>query len=80
VQDYVEPARLTVISPAANGEGSAREGFAEREMFLTLGLGVVLGRYQGVLARISPSRITNVAREGFVQAAFGAELPRVDDQ
>lgn len=63
VQDYVEPARLSVVCQGASG-------LAVREMYLTLGLATVNGRYEGVLSRISPSRITNVARQGFVQAVL----------
>jgi hypothetical protein len=64
VQDYVEPARLSVVCQGEAG------GLTVREMFLTLGLATVNGRYEGVLSRISPSRITNVARQGFVQAVL----------
>jgi hypothetical protein len=63
VQDYVEPAKLSVVC-------SNESGLASREMYLTLGLATVHGRYEGVLSRISPSRITNVARQGFVQAVL----------
>ncbi len=63
VQDYVEPARLSVV---CQGE----DGLAVRDMYLTLGLGTINGRYEGVLSRISPSRVTNVARQGFVQAVL----------
>ncbi|RIK83198.1 MAG: hypothetical protein DCC68_04485 [Planctomycetota bacterium] len=63
VQDYVEPAKLSVV---CDGDS----GLAVREMYLTLGLATVNGRYEGVLSRISPSRITNVARQGFVQAVL----------
>jgi hypothetical protein len=64
VQDFVEPARLSVV---CQGDG----GLTIRDMYLTLGLATVNGRYEGVLSRISPSRITNVARQGFVQAVLG---------
>ena len=63
VQRYVEPATLNVVAEA-NGE------IVVRPMYLTLGLGVVEGRFCGVLSRISPNRVTNVAREGIVQAVL----------
>jgi hypothetical protein len=65
VQRYIEPATLPVVSEA-NGEVVARP------MYLTLGLGVVEGRFCGVLSRISPNRVTNVAREGMVQGVLRA--------
>jgi hypothetical protein len=65
VQDYVEPAKLSVVC----SEGTA---IRVQEMFLTLGLATVHGRYEGVLSRISASRITNVARQGFVQAVLAS--------
>jgi hypothetical protein len=60
VQRYVEPVKLPVVSENG-GE------VVVRPMYLTLGLGVVNDQYCGVLSRISPSRVTNVAREGMVQ-------------
>lgn len=66
VQDYVEPARLSVV---AQGES----GLTVRDMYVTLGLATVNGRYEGVLSRISPSRITNVARQGYVQAVLATD-------
>lgn len=63
VQDYVEPVQLPVVCQSG-------DGLAVREMFLTLGLATVNGRYEGVLSRVSPSRITNVARQGYVQAVL----------
>jgi hypothetical protein len=63
IQRYVEPVTLPVVS-----ETDGR--FIVRPMYLTLGLGVVNGRYCGVLSRISPNRVTNVAREGMVQAVL----------
>jgi hypothetical protein len=39
-------------------------------MYLTLGLASVCGRFRGVLSRVSASRITNVAREGYVQGVL----------
>ena len=63
VQQYVEPLVLPVVR-------GAHDRVEAEAMYLTLGLAVVLGQYEGVLSRVSPSRITNVAREGFVQAVF----------
>ncbi|MEX2186535.1 MAG: hypothetical protein WD875_07065 [Pirellulales bacterium] len=63
VQDFVEPARLSVVS-------QSQRGLTVGDMYLTLGLATINGRYEGVLSRISPSRITNVARQGFVQAVL----------
>lgn len=66
VQDYVEPVRLPVVCQSG-------DGLEVREMFLTLGLATVNGRYEGVLSRVSPSRITNVARQGYVQAVLATK-------
>ncbi|MEX0641215.1 MAG: hypothetical protein WD468_00860 [Pirellulales bacterium] len=63
VQQYVEPLQLPVVCEIPGGA-------AVREMYLTLGLATVGGRYRGVLSRVSPSRVTNVAREGMVQAVL----------
>jgi hypothetical protein len=68
IQRFVEPATLPVISE--------RDGqIVVRPMFLTLGLGVVEGAYCGVLSRISPNRVTNVAREGIVQGVVETQGP-----
>jgi hypothetical protein len=63
VQDYVEPVKLPVVCQGG-------EALVVQEMFLTLGLATVNGRYEGVLSRVSPSRITNVARQGYLQAVL----------
>jgi hypothetical protein len=66
VQRYVEPTTLNLVTEV-NGE------MVVRPMYLTLGLGVVQGRFCGVLSRISPNRVTNVAREGIVQAVVSMD-------
>jgi hypothetical protein len=66
VQDYVEPVRMSVVCQGDSG-------LTVRDMFLTLGLATINGRYEGVLSRISPSRITNVARQGYVQAVLATQ-------
>ncbi|MFP6669428.1 MAG: hypothetical protein VB876_19105 [Pirellulales bacterium] len=69
VQQYVDTVTFPVIC--------AREGELKVEqMFLTLGLATIRGRYEGVISRISASPITNVAREGFGQAVFVQSNPR----
>ncbi|QDU98729.1 circularly permuted type 2 ATP-grasp protein [Lignipirellula cremea] len=68
VQEFVHTQELPVICQ--------REGRVTAEsMFLTLGAAVVRGRFQGIISRISANPVTNVAREGFLQAVFvGDEL------
>ncbi len=63
VQEFIPPASFAVPVPT-------NEGFAPADMMLTLAFGVVCGEYRGLLARISPSTITNVAVQGMVQGAF----------
>jgi hypothetical protein len=68
VQEYVEPLKLPVVCELPGDRACG--GAAVREMYLTLGLATVGGQYQGILSRVSPSRVTNVAREGMVQAVL----------
>ena len=63
IQRYAEPAHLPVVPPTANG-------LQEQPMFLTLAFGLVLGRYQGLMSRISAKPVTNVALHGTLQAAY----------
>jgi hypothetical protein len=65
VQEFVPPVALPVARLA---EGGVRS----EPMHLTIALGMVDGRYEGVLSRISPNIVTNVGRQGFVQAVFVA--------
>jgi hypothetical protein len=63
IQEFIEPMVLPVHC--------LREGSIRRErMHLTLALAVLDGKYEGILSRISPSMVTNVGRQGFVQAVF----------
>jgi len=62
VQQYVEPLTLPVLTNGGTID--------VQDMYLTLGLALVCGRYRGVLSRVSPNCITNVAREGMVQAVL----------
>jgi hypothetical protein len=62
-QEFVEPMSLPVHC--------LRQGTISLEtMHVTLALAVLEGRYEGILSRISPSLVTNVGRQGFVQAVF----------
>ena len=63
VQQFAPSIVFPVICDTA-GQASARE------MFLTLGLASICGRYEGLISRISANPVTNVAREGFGQAVF----------
>lgn len=63
VQEFVPPVELPVARLA---DGGVRV----ESMYLTIALGMVDGRYEGVLSRISPNIVTNVGRQGFVQAVF----------
>jgi hypothetical protein len=63
VQEYVDAFQLPVI---ANGQEQIRV----QPMYLTLGLACLGGEYCGVLSRISPTPVTNVAQKGMVQAVY----------
>jgi hypothetical protein len=80
VQEFTESITLPVVSAAhepAQGSGvpplygtrPTSEPLV-REMFLTLGLTLIRGRYRGLVSRVSANPVTNVAREGFGQAAY----------
>lgn len=58
------------IAPAPLGASAAGGESVVQEMFLTLGLTLVRGRYRGLVSRVSANPVTNVAREGFGQAVF----------
>lgn len=63
VQEFIEPVALPVVV--------CRDSKVTVEpMFLTVGLASVCGRYRGLLSRVSPSPVTNVARTGMVQAVL----------
>jgi hypothetical protein len=64
-----EPGVQATLSRAPVGAASGGEPVV-REMFLTLGLTMIRGRYRGLVSRVSANPVTNVAREGFGQAAF----------
>lgn len=63
VQEFVETLTFPVVS---NRGGRVKAD----PMYLTLGLGTIAGRYEGLVSRISANPVTNVAREGFGQAVF----------
>ena len=63
VQQYTEIARFPAVC-------RSRGQVVTRPMFLTLGLAIIDGRYQGLVSRVSANPVTNVAREGFVQGVF----------
>jgi len=65
-QEYVDTMSLPVVFQR-NGD------VAIEDMYLTLGLAVVDGDFQGVISRVSTNPVTNAARDGFVQAAFVGE-------
>ncbi|NIP87432.1 MAG: hypothetical protein GTO03_18515 [Planctomycetales bacterium] len=63
VQEFAETLTFPVVSH--------RGGRVHADpMYLTLGLGILAGRYDGLVSRISTNPVTNVAREGFGQAVF----------
>jgi hypothetical protein len=80
VQQFTESVTLPVVCPpreAAIHPPGARVGGTTasgeplvQEMFVTLGLTLIRGRYRGLVSRVSANPVTNVAREGFGQAAF----------
>lgn len=66
VQEFVEPVHLPVVV-CRSGEVMVED------MFLTVALATVCGEYQGILSRVSPNPVTNVARTGMVQAVLVEE-------
>jgi hypothetical protein len=63
VQEFAPPLQLPVVA--------CRNGCVAIEpMFLTVGLATVCGRYRGILSRVSPNPVTNVAQSGMVQAVL----------
>ncbi len=67
VQEYAEAARLPVVRGQNGG------GLDVLDHHLTVGLAVIRGKARGVLSRISSHPVTNVGREGVVQAVFLTE-------
>lgn len=63
LQEYFPAATIPVILHQDNK-------LTPIEMHLTLGLAIMHGKFQGVMSRISTDPITNVARNGRVQAVF----------
>ena len=64
VQEYSEPASLP-IQRDVDGEPAAH--------YLTVGLAMIRGQYSGLLSRVSTNPVTNVGRDGVVQAVFVEE-------
>lgn len=67
VQEYAEAARLPVVRMMGDDHLEAMDHH------LTVGLAMIRGQYQGMLSRISAHPVTNVGREGVVQAVFLTE-------
>lgn len=63
VQKFAAPASFPIARLAG-------DGVRVETMYLTIALAMVDGRYEGLLSRISPNLVTNVGRQGFVQAVF----------
>jgi len=63
VQEYCEPCRLPVVLRCGDGVEIV-------DMFLTVALAVIRGRYRGLFSRVSSNPVTNVGRKGFLQAVF----------
>jgi len=72
VQEFTDSAQLRVVcgKAKAGDDAPAREIVQVRDMFLTLGLTIIRGKYHGLISRVSANPVTNVAREGFGQAVF----------
>jgi hypothetical protein len=64
VQEYAEAARLPVVRMQTG------ECLQVLDHHLTVGLAMIRGKSWGVLSRISTNPVTNVGREGVVQAVF----------
>ena len=69
VQEYAELATLPVVD--SRGEESSIV-----DMFLTVGLAVIRGRYHGLLSRVSANPVNNVGLKGIVQAVLLSEADR----
>jgi hypothetical protein len=67
VQEYAEAARLPVVRILGDDHLEALDHH------LTVGLAMIRGQYRGMLSRISAHPVTNVGREGVVQAVFLTE-------
>ncbi len=67
VQEYAEAARLPVVRMQGDDQLQALDHH------LTVGLAMLGGQYRGMLSRISAHPVTNVGREGVVQAVFLTE-------
>lgn len=67
VQEYAEAARLPVVRMPGDDRLDALDHH------LTVGLAMIRGKYRGMLSRISAHPVTNVGREGVVQAVFLTE-------
>lgn len=67
VQEYAEPARLPVM------RGRDQNGLEVADHHLTVGLAMIRRQFRGVLSRISSDPVTNVGRDGIVQAVFLTE-------
>lgn len=63
VQDYAPLATLPVIDPRGEQPKIV-------EMFLTVGLAVIRGRYHGLVSRVSANPVNNVGLKGIVQAVL----------
>lgn len=69
VQEYAEAARLPVVRMQSG------QSLQVVDHHLTVGLAMIRGQSQGVLSRISANPVTNVGREGVVQAVFLTNSP-----
>lgn len=67
VQEYAELATLPVVDPRSQPP-------AVVDMFLTVGLAVIRGRYYGLLSRVSANPVNNVGLKGIVQAVLLAAM------
>jgi hypothetical protein len=47
-----------------------RQAVQVGRVHLTIGLAMIRGEFAGLLSRVSPNPVTNVGREGIVQAVF----------
>jgi len=63
LQQYAEP--LMLLVPTIRDHR-----ICQTEMSVTLGLGVIRGKYVGVMSRLSTNPVSNVALDGIVQPAF----------
>lgn len=63
IQAHAEPAQIPVCR-------LGQESMEVEPMYLTLGMAMIRGKFEGLLSRISSNPVTNISRSGMVQAVY----------